>query len=71
MSSKEVSAKRDDEKSLSASLSKDMATQLVKMMKQATENDSSANAINAACNCAKQLRELMKLQFEIKKWQGK
>lgn len=71
MSSKEVSQKQDAEKSLSSDLSKDMASQLVKMMKQVTETDSSPNAINAACNCAKQLRELMKLQFEIKKWQGK
>lgn len=71
MHSEQELEKRDGEKSASTRLSRSMAEQLLEMMKLATKNDSSAGAINAACNCAKQLREILKFEFEVKKWAGK
>lgn len=71
MSSKKELEKPDAEKSTSSSLSRSMAEQLLVMMKDVTKEDKSASAVNAACNCAKQLREILKFEFEVKKWAGK
>lgn len=71
MSSKNQLEKQEGEKSTSSHLSRSMAEQLLVMMKKVTENDTSAASVNAACNCAKQLREILKFEFEVKKYQGK
>lgn len=71
MHSEKELEKPENEKSISESLSKDAATQLVTLMKNATRNDPSPAAINAACNCAKALTNILRLQFEVKKYLGK
>ncbi len=70
MASKQELEKPDAEKSTSSHLSRSMAEQLLVMMKEVTKDDKSAGAVNAACNCAKQLREILKFEFEVKKWKG-
>jgi len=71
MSSKKELEKPEEEKSVSSHLSRSMAEQLLVMMKEVTKDDKSPGAVNAACNCAKQLREILKFEFDVKKWAGR
>lgn len=71
MPSEKELVKQDDEKSASSRLSRSMAEHLLTLMKESTAADKSPNAVNAACNCAKQIREILKLEFDVKKWAGK
>lgn len=71
MSSEKQLVKQGAEKSTSVSLSKRAAERLMELADAVTKEDKSPNAINAACNCVKQIKDLLRLEFEVKKWQGK
>lgn len=51
----------------SVSLSKDLATQLLGLMKRVTDKEVTAQTVNAACNCASEIHKILKLNFEMKK----
>lgn len=71
MSSKQELQKPGAEKSPLASLSTSVVTHLSGLMKDVTKDDKSPMAVHAACNCAKEIREILRLEFEARKWAGK
>jgi hypothetical protein len=50
----------------SESLSKDLATQLLILMKRVTEDEVTPGTVNAACNCASEIHKILKLNFQMK-----
>ena len=60
------SAERETE-TASASLSKDLALQLLGLMKKVTEKKVSSQTVNAACNCASEIHKILKLNFEMRR----
>lgn len=71
MSSEKELAKQKEEKSPLSTLSSSVATQLLGLMKDVTKDDKSPAAVNAACNCAKQLHQMLRLEFEARRYAGK
>ncbi len=51
----------------SISLSKDLASQLLGLMKKVTDKEISAQTVNSACNCASEIHKILKLNLEMKK----
>jgi hypothetical protein len=71
MSSKQELEKQAAVKSPLTSLSSSVVTQLSGLMRDVTKDDKSPMAVRAACNCAKEIREILRLEFEARKWAGK
>lgn len=63
--------KQSEEKSVSGGSSKTVVKQLIGLMEEVTKKEVTPNAVNAACNCAKQIKDLLRLEFEMLKWKGK
>jgi hypothetical protein len=51
----------------SESLSKDLALQLLGLMKKVTAKKVTSQTVNAACNCASEIHKILKLNFEMKR----
>lgn len=51
----------------SKELSKNLAMQLMGLISKVNEKEVSPDSVNASCNAAKQIYNLVKLNFEIKK----
>lgn len=51
----------------SKDLSKNLAMQLMELITKVNEKEVNPNSVNASCNAAKQIYNLVKLNFEIKK----
>lgn len=51
----------------SLSLSKDLASQLLGLMKRVTDTEVTPSTVNAACNCASEIHKILKLNFLMKK----
>jgi hypothetical protein len=52
----------------SASLSRDLAMQLLTLMKRVTASDVTPSTVNAACNCASEIHKILRLNHEMKKY---
>lgn len=48
-------------------LSRDLATQLLGLMKKVTETEVTPATVNAACNCASEIHKILNLNFQMKK----
>ena len=51
----------------SADLSKNLAMRLMKLIDDINSNEVTPESVNASCNAAKQIYNIVKLNFEIKK----
>ena len=51
----------------SKELSKNLAMQLMELITKVNEKEVSPDSVNASCNAAKQIYNICKLNFEIKK----
>jgi hypothetical protein len=51
----------------SATFSKDLATQLLDLMKRVTKDAVTPDTVNAACNCASEIHKILRLNFAMKK----
>lgn len=51
----------------SESLSKDVATQLLGLMKNVVKDEISPQTVNSACKCAREIHGILKLNLEMKK----
>lgn len=47
-------------------LSRDLANQLLGLMKQVTAKEVSPGTVNAACACASEIHKILKLNFQMK-----
>ena len=63
---KQPSAPQDSQ-AISVSFSKDLATQLLDLMKRVTKDDVSPASVNAACNCASEIHKILALNYRMKK----
>lgn len=50
----------------SESLSRDLATQLLGLMKKVTSEQVNPATVNAACACASEIHKILKLNFQMK-----
>lgn len=57
---------RPGSQEVSVSLSKDLATQLLDLMKKVTKDEITPDTVNAACNCASEIHKILKLNFQMK-----
>jgi hypothetical protein len=62
-----TSLTKPESQEASVSLSKDLALQLLGLMKRVTDKEVTAQTVNAACNCASEIHKILRLNFEMKK----
>lgn len=53
--------------STSESLSKNLATELMGLIRKVNENGVTAETVNASCNAAAQIHKILRLNFDMKK----
>lgn len=51
----------------SENLSKDLALELMSLIKKVNAKEVTPGTVNAACNCASQIHKILKLNLEMKK----
>ena len=51
----------------SQSLSKNLASELMQLIKDVNKDEVTPASVNAACNVASEINKLLKLNFEMKK----
>lgn len=66
MGSRNSSAQSSETKSQSKSLSTSVAEHLLLLMQTVTANEVNPQTVNAACNCATQMINLMKLNMKLR-----
>lgn len=52
---------------ISASFSKDLATQLLDLMKKVTKDEVNPQTVHAACSCASEIHKILALNYRIKR----
>lgn len=67
MDSQSLPDKSPEVNARSTSLSTNVATQLLHLMQEVTRTEITPSSVNAACNCATQIVQLMKVNIEMKK----
>lgn len=50
---------------------KEVVTTLNKLMNKVTEKDCSAETVNAACNCASQITQLLRVHLDVERLKRK
>lgn len=60
-------SKTPPEPETSTALSKDLALQLLSLMKSVTAKEVTAQTVNAACGCASEIHKILKLNYEMKR----
>lgn len=68
VSALEKQSVKHENQGTSDSLSKDLALQLLNLMKSVTAKEVNPNTVNAACNCASEIHKILKLNFQMKQW---
>lgn len=58
---------KPESQAISVSLSKDLATQLLDLMKKVTKDDVTPATVNAACNCASEIHKILTLNFKMRR----